>query len=383
MSAPSVYQINLQQQFGGGEVYTRFFTLALIELGYKVVLFVSRKAGYWNALLPSGAEIIRVDDAAELLRLLPQQRSLVVTQTALDADAAQRVAERHLLCGFVHMPLHERNPAGFKHYRHLLAVSQYVLDSVKARGYARVHAEPMYGVADPARNAPNEAILRRSEFDWDQRKLRDRLLGLTEPVWRLGRPALAFGKRPGLTLGIVSRLTPIKQFPLMFDTLAPLIAKHPQVNLEIFGSGGYASVRDLRASLAPMRDQVRFWGHQVNVAALYPQLDYVLSGLPEKEALGLNLIEAQYCGTPVLAVRAAPFTETVIDGESGYFFTDPREDQGESFAQLLQRLQDGAVRPDPRQAITHLERFSFAAFRARVARVLDAIAAEPVAGLTT
>ena len=71
MSVPSVYQINLQQQFGGGEVYTRFFTLALIELGYKVVLFVSRKAGYWNALLPSGAEIIRVDDADELLRLLP------------------------------------------------------------------------------------------------------------------------------------------------------------------------------------------------------------------------------------------------------------------------------------------------------------------------
>ena len=253
MSVPSVYQINLQQQFGGGEVYTRFFTLALIELGYKVVLFVSRKAGYWNALLPSGAEIIRVDDADELLRLLPQERSLVVTQTALDADAAQWVAERHLLCGFVHMPLHERNPAGFKHYRHLLAVSQYVLDSVKARGYERVHADPMYGVADPARNVPNEAIVRRSEFDWDQRKLRDRMLGLTEPVWRMGRPALAFGKRPGLTLGIVSRLTPIKQFPLLFDTLAPLIARPPQVNLEIFGSGGYASVRDLRASLAPMR----------------------------------------------------------------------------------------------------------------------------------
>jgi glycosyltransferase involved in cell wall biosynthesis len=120
---------------------------------------------------------------------------------------------------------------------------------------------------------------------------------------------------------------------------------------------------------------VRFWGHQSNVAAVYPQLDYVLSGLPEKEALGLNLIEAQYCGTPVLAVRAPPFTETVIDGESGFFFTDPREDKGESFGQVLQRLQGGAARPDPRLATAHLERFSFAAFRARVARILDAVAA--------
>ena len=380
MATPSVYQINLQQQFGGGEVYTRFFTLALIELGYRVVLFVSPKANFWESLLPAGAELVRVAGGANIMALLPQERSLVVTQTALDADVAQRVAERHVLCGFVHMPLYERHPAGFKHYRHLLAVSHYVLNSIKARGYGQVYAEPMYGVADPARNAPNDAIVRRSEFDWDKRKLRDRLLGLTEPLWRMNRSVMAFDQRPGLTLGLVSRLTPIKQFPLMFGILASVIARFPQINLEIFGSGGYASVRDLRASLAPIQGQVRFWGHQTNVAAVYPKLDYVLAGLPEKEALGLNLIEAQYCGTPVLAVRAPPFTETVIDGESGFFFTDPREDRGESFAQLLQRLQGGAARPDPRKAVDHLERFSFTAFRERVARALAAVAAAPATG---
>jgi glycosyltransferase involved in cell wall biosynthesis len=381
MSAQSVYQINLQQQFGGGEVYTRFFTLALIELGYRVVLCVSRKADFWESLLPAGVEIVRVDGADAILRLLPQERSLVVTQTALDAAEAQWVAARHVLCGFVHMPLHERDPAGFKHYHHLLAVSQYVLDSVRARGHGHVYAEPMYGVADPARNAPNTDLVKCSEYDWDRRKLRDRLLGLTEPLWRMRRAVTEFSKRPGLALGIVSRLTPIKQFPLLFGILAPVIARFPQVNLEIFGSGGYASVRDLRASLAPIPKQVRFWGHQANVVAVYPQLDYVLGGLPEKEALGLNLIEAQYCGTPVLAVRAAPFTETVIDGRSGFFFTDPRADGGLSFAQLLQRLQGGAARPDPRQAADHLARFSFAAFRERVARALAAVAAAPAAGV--
>jgi glycosyltransferase involved in cell wall biosynthesis len=381
MPAPSVYQINLQQQFGGGEVYTRSFTLALIELGYKVVLFVSRKADYWASLLPADVELIAVDGAEDILRLLPQQNSLVVTQTALDADQAQWVAARHVLCGFVHMPLYERNPPGFKHYRLLLPVSRYVLDSIQGRGYASAYAEPMYGVADPARDAPNTAVLRHSEYDWDRRKLRDRLLGLTEPWWRMSREELRFDKRPGLTLGLVSRLTPIKQFPLLFGILAPVIARFPRVNLEIFGSGGYASVRDLRASLAPIRERVRFWGHQTDVAAIYAQLDYVLSGLPEKEALGLNLIEAQYCGTPVLAVRAPPFTETVIDAETGFFFADPREDGGASFAERLQRLQDGAVRPDPRKAIDHLERFSFAAFRVRVARALAAIAAAPANGV--
>jgi len=378
MPAPSVYQINLQHQFGGGEVYTRFFTLALIELGYRVVLFVSRKADFWESLLPAGAELVKVDGAVEIQRMLPQERSLVVTQTALDAAEAQWVAGRHVLCGFVHMPLYERNPPGFKHYRLLLPVSRHVLDSIKGRGYGNIYAEPMYGVADPRRGASGDAIVARSEYDWDRRKLRDRLLGLTEPWWRMNRSVTAFRKRPGLTLGIVSRLTPIKQFPLMFGILAPIVAEFPKINLEIFGSGGYASVRDLRAALGPIRRQVRFWGQQPNVAAVYPQLDYVLSGLPEKEALGLNLIEAQYCGTPVLAVRAPPFTETVLDGASGFFFADPREDGGESFAQLLARLQAGAARPDPRQAAAHLERFSLVAFRERVARALAAIAAAPV-----
>jgi glycosyltransferase involved in cell wall biosynthesis len=371
----TVYQVNLQNEFGGGEVYTRFFSLALIELGYRVVLLASRKAAFWESLLPAGVELVRVDGAAEILRRLPQEHSLVVTQTALDADAAQAVAARHRLCGFVHMPLYERDPAGLRHYHLLFAVSAYVLASVKSRGHAHVFGEPMYGVADPRRGAAGGALMARSEYDWDRRKLRDRLLGLTEPLWRIAQPKIRFEKRPGLTLGIVSRLTPIKQFPLMFAKLAPVIARHPQLNLEIFGSGGYASVRDLRASLASVANQVRFWGHQTDVAAVYAQVDYVMSGLPEKEALGLNLIEAQYCGTPVLAVQAPPFTETVIEGQSGFFFTDPRKDAGASFGQLLARLQGGAEGPDPRRAAEHLARFSLAAFRARVGRALAAAGA--------
>ena len=374
MSSPSVYQVNLQNQYGGGEVYTRFFTMALIDLGYRVVLFVSRKADFWESLLPAGVELVRVGGPAEILRALPQAKSLVVTQTGLDAAAALWVAKRHVLCGFVHMPMYERDPAGFRHYHLLLAVSQHVLDSVRGRGYGKVFGEPMYGVADPRRGASGDALVANSEYDWDRRKLRDRLLGLAEPWWRRHRSPSEFKKRPGLTLGIVSRLTPIKQFPLMFGILAAEIARFPRVSLEIFGSGGYASVRDLRASLAPVLKQVRFWGHQPNVAAVYPQLDFVVSGLPEKEALGLNLIEAQYCGTPVLAVRAPPFTETVIEPQTGFFFADPRQDGGGSFGQLLERLLAGAARPDPRQASAHLERFSVAVFRERVARALAAAA---------
>jgi len=237
-----------------------------------------------------------------------------------------------------------------------------------------VWPEPLYGVADLERGAAPGEIRRTSEYDWDRRKLRDRALGVLEPLTTALRSAPAFSRRSGLTLGIVSRLTPIKQWPLLFEYLAPIIARHPQISLEIFGAGGYASVRDLRQALAPLGDRARFWGQQRDVRSAYPLLDYVLSGLPEKEALGLNLIEAQSCGTPVLAVNAPPFTETVLDGASGYLYTDPRTDQGQSFAALLGRLLAGAPRPDPRMAAGHLEKFGMPAFRARLAAALGGLA---------
>jgi glycosyltransferase involved in cell wall biosynthesis len=206
----------------------------------------------------------------------------------------------------------------------------------------------------------------RSRYDWDQHKLRDRALGILEPLWRSFLPERAFARRPGLALGIVSRITPIKQFPLLFRHLAPVLARYPGVHLEIFGSGGYASVRDLTRALRPIRDRVCFWGHQRDVRAVYRSIDILLTGLPEKEALGLNIIEAQACGTPVLAPDAPPFDETVLHGVSGLRYCDPREDGGADFERRLELILRGGFRFEAEAAKAHLARFSEDAFVERV-----------------
>jgi glycosyltransferase involved in cell wall biosynthesis len=372
VSRPLCIQINWQTSFGGGEMYTRFFSAALVALGWEVRLIAARGATFWKQLAMPGVTIQEIGTGAEIPGLLPREPALVVTHTTLPAELAREVAAGHRLGGFVHMPLNERDPAGLAHYHRIFCVSDYVVATARARGHAQVHDEAMLGVADLSPRAAAAALVRRSEYDWDRRKFRDRLLSWLEPLHLRGGET--FARRPGLTLGIVSRLTPIKQFPLQFGLLAPVIAAVPGVNLEIFGSGGYASVRDLRAALAPMRGRVRWWGHQPNPAAIYPQLDCVLSGLPEREALGLNLIEAQACGTPVLAVAAPPFTETVADGASGFLYRDPRQDKGAAFGALLRELAAGRSRPDPRLARAHLDRFSPSAFEARVARAMAALA---------
>lgn len=376
-SAPSIcYQINLQQGFGGGEVYTAFFTRALDALGIKTILFAHAAAAHWRQRLPSSAEIIPIQPSDLATRLERLNAPWTVFHTPAPAKVVEAIhrAGGVAIC-FAHMPVYDRDPAVLRPYDLILPVSQHVADSLRARGLKNVYGEPLYGVAElgERQGNPDHPLTRGDVYDWDKRKVRDRLLGIIYPWIKRVLPRRTYAPLPGITLGIVSRITPIKQFPLLFTHLSPILARFPNVHLEIFGSGGYASVRDLKRALAPIRHRVRFWGHQQDVAAVYARLDYLMTGLPEKEALGLNVIEAQACGVPVLAINAPPFTETIVDGVTGLFYADPRQDKGEEFAMLLSRLSGKPFTMDAGGAAQHLRQFSEEAFTARVKRLIETL----------
>lgn len=361
-------QINLQPHFGGGEVYTAFLSRAFDRLGIPTTLYAHPDAAFWNTLdLPASLRIERIGDANALVAALPRAPLWLLSHGPQFKEVIAARDPRWLLTAMAHMPLQGRNPRSFDGHDMVFPVSEWVRSGLLAAG-APSWTSALYGLAalDPQRNDAAAAIVRTSRYDWDKRKFRDRLLGALSPLAKPFIPTRPFERRPGLTLGIVSRLTPIKQFPQLFDRLAPVLTRFPDVNLEIFGSGGYASVRDLDHALKPIAGRARFWGQQRDVRAIYTQLDYLLTGLPEKEALGLNVIEAQACDLPVLAVKAPPFTETVRDGVTGYFYQDPREDGGEDFGRLIERLLMQPPRLHPAAAHDHLERFSFDAFVERL-----------------
>lgn len=365
-------QINLQPHFGGGEVYTAFLCRALDRLGVGTALFAHPDATFWDRLgLPVSTRIERSEDARAVLAALPRAPRWVLGHGPLAQEIVSGRDPRWLLTAMAHMPLQGRNPRSFDGHDMVFPVSDWVRKGLVSAG-APAWNEALYGVAD-VDNRPltnNATIHRHTRYDWDRRKVRDRLLGHLQPFVQPFARQAVFHKRPGLTLGIVSRLTPIKQFPLLFSCLTPVLAHYPAVNLEVFGSGGYASVRDLDRSLAPVANRVRFWGHQGDVRAVFAQLDYLMTGLPEKEALGLNVIEAQACDLPILAVRAPPFTETVAESLTGFFYRDPREDEGADFAQLLDRLLALPSPLHPAQAEAHLARFSLDAFVERLRPVV-------------
>ncbi|MBC7802873.1 MAG: glycosyltransferase family 4 protein [Candidatus Parcubacteria bacterium] len=368
-----VHHVNLQPIAGGGEVYTRALTRALADAGAQVSLYANPAVRLWDDLAAPGIQVLRVRNERELLDRLPREPSLVLTQSPISPHCIERMAERHRVAGFAHMPMIQRSVDSLRGYHLVITVSRYCVDLLRATGLPQVYPEPFYGMADIDR--VGAAVIRRSPYMVDRRKFRDVLIGGLDTVARVAhRDVEKFERRPGLTLGLVSLIAPIKQFPALFSILAPILARQREVTLEIFGAGGYAQVRDLRRALAPLGNRARFWGYQTGVGKVYPQLDYLMTGLPEKEALGLNVLEAQSCGTPVLAPDAPPFTETVLDGASGYLYRDPRTDAGRHFENLLAELVGGRARPDPRiSAREHLAKFSYPALVERARALIAAL----------
>ncbi|NLR76441.1 glycosyltransferase [Leeia aquatica] len=333
------HQVNLSTEFGGGEVYTRSCVEALAQLGIKTRLYIHPQATFWRSLIGDMAECVPIPELGELTAALPAEGAWVLCHGALPIEVTLRLGQRHYMTAISHMPRYLRDSSAYRVYDTVFGVSRYVVDGLQAASVP-VYPEPLLGVAAPAagRSASLAPIRQRSRYQWDQRKGRDRMLGWLARLRPNWGEAPVYEKRPGLTLGIVSRITTIKQFPQLFAAIVPALLARPEVNIEIFGSGGYASVRDLQRVLRPLGTRVRWWGHQSDVVRVYQGLDYLMSGLPEKEALGLNLIEAQAMGVPVLAVQAPPFTETVIHGETGWLYTDPRIDGGASFGAMLDAL---------------------------------------------
>ena len=139
------------------------------------------------------------------------------------------------------MPMIGRSAEGLRPYHLIFTVSRYCIDLLRAAGVAQVYAEPIYGTADLVRG--DEPVVRNTPYIVDRRKFRDVLLGGLRAVAGIGnRKAERFTRKPGLTLGVVSLISPIKQFPELFSIVAPLLSRMPSVNLEIFGEGGYAQV---------------------------------------------------------------------------------------------------------------------------------------------
>ena len=373
---PRIVQVNFAPTLGGAEVFTAFMSRALAARGWPTRVIVAARANFWRDLDFGGVEVRGVADGNAAADAL-EAGDIALIHGSLPAPVLARLRERGRVLGIAHQALYDASqPAYYGQADLLFGVSRHVIATLRARGLSNVHAEPLLGIGEIHRLHHETSPVRGPLCEWDERKFVERLRGAGQRMFPVSGREERYAKRPGLTLGIVSRIARAKQFPALLDVLAPVMAAQAGVNLEIFGIAvGNKQLRALRRAVRPLESRARFWGHQRDVAPAYRGIDYLLTGLPDREALGLNVIESCLCGTPVLAVDAPPFTETMRDGITGFLYADPRRDGGRDFARLLAGIADGTRKPDIAQAAAHLEEFSFAHFADRVdAAMRDATA---------
>lgn len=148
-----------------------------------------------------------------------------------------------------------------------------------------------------------------------------------------------------------SRFVPYKKIPL----IAAAFARMPDKKLFIIGEG--PEDKAARATAGP---NVVFLGHQPrDVLVDYMQRAKAFVFAAEED-FGIVPVEAQACGTPVIAFGKGGVTETVLDGKTGLFF---HEQTPEALMEALRRFEAGQGLFDPLEIRRNAERFDASLFR--------------------
>jgi glycosyltransferase involved in cell wall biosynthesis len=161
-------------------------------------------------------------------------------------------------------------------------------------------------------------------------------------------PSAAQARRMRDQLGIAAdellvlaatRLDPSKRIEDLISCVAGL--KDRRIRLVIAGStSGYPDYEGrVREQGAALGETVRFCGNRDDMAALFGASDVVVH-TGTVEGMPLTLIEAQACGTPVVAYDVAGVAEAMVDGSTG-FLVPPCDVAG--LRDAVRRLADDAA----------------------------------------
>ncbi len=148
-----------------------------------------------------------------------------------------------------------------------------------------------------------------------------------------------------------SRLVPYKRM----DLIVQAFAKMPQRQLVVIGEG--SEIKRLQSLAGP---NVKLLGAQPH-ASLVSHMQRAKAFLfAAREDFGIVPVEAQACGTPVIAFAAGGSAETVVDGTTGLLF---HEQTPESLIAAIESFETRAGSFSPAACRANAERFSIDRFR--------------------
>ena len=161
------------------------------------------------------------------------------------------------------------------------------------------------------------------------------------------------------TLGVVSRLEPIKGMDLVVPAFAEVLKVHPDTQLLVVGDGSLRASMEQQAVELGCADHIRWVGRQPQeeLPQWYGQMDIVL--MPSRsEGFGLTAIEAMACGCVMVASDTGGLPEVVRDGVCGLLHrTEDIDDMANKISTLIG---DPALYDKLRtQSLQEVEKYSF------------------------
>lgn len=160
-----------------------------------------------------------------------------------------------------------------------------------------------------------------------------------------------------------SRMVPYKRI----DLIVQAFSQTPERRLIVIGDGP-----EMKRIKSVAGENVTLLGHQpsqILVDYLRRARAFVFAA---EEDFGISVVEAQACGTPVIAFGRGGALESVIglplDRPTGVFFG---EQTPESLLEAINRFESNAGLFDPRQCRKNAERFSSENFKAALTNFID------------
>ena len=149
----------------------------------------------------------------------------------------------------------------------------------------------------------------------------------------------------------VSRLVPYKKIDLIVEAFAEM----PDKKLVVIGAG--PEYERIKAKAGPNTELLGYQPFEMVKHHMARAKAFVFAA---EEDFGIVPVEAQACGTPVIALGRGGALETVIEGETGLFFPDQTTT---SLKEAIRRFEAGEVETNPKHIRAHAERFSNARFK--------------------
>lgn len=148
-----------------------------------------------------------------------------------------------------------------------------------------------------------------------------------------------------------SRMVPYKRMRLIVEAFAEM----PDKRLVVIGDG--PQFEGAKAVATPNVTMLGYQPYDVLLKHLQQAKAFIFAA---EEDFGIAPLEAQACGTPVLAFGKGGARETVVDGVTGLFFY---EQSAPAICDAVERFERNEDRFDPKLIRAHAERFSDRAFR--------------------